>query len=331
MFLVKEEEMNETVILTNDLSDKEITTLIENNTNFILKQETYFKQETKKGLIRIAIFTMIFLIIGVVSLVQLKNYGNLGNISHILLVTSFGMMISLFLSLDEIPTAYKKHKLSATKISTLVGAGLAVVIAIIFAYAGYNVALEEPPGNQMFFSFIMIAIFSFSPLVIPTIQIIGLIISYAIQTTKRVMKLANLVFALTLVVVCYLFDFYFITFLSDLMLLLISIIVLLIQPIILGLNIYIFNKYSKSEILVTPLRILWIFDKKIDYYRLKDISKIEFSETKAIISTISGIIDVKEINLPANEGSNKIILAKLELIIQNYLTKAQEERKLITK
>jgi len=324
VFLITEEQKNEPIIISNDISEKEIDILIESNTNFIFQQETYFKKYTERGIIRLAIFTVISMVIAVISLVQFKNYNDLSNISFLFYVTNLGMLISSILSFEQIPTAYEKHRLSAVKISTVIGFIIGLIIGIGFGYFGYMNELNEPPEYRIFFTAIMIMFFSIFPLIIVTTQIIGLIYSSITRTTKRYMSIINILTSLILIVLAYTYLFYFLDFISGKMLLFLSISLVLIQVSVFILNIYIFNKFGKKEIVITPLRMIWISEKKIDYYRFKDIVKIESGETKVIITLVSGIFEVKELNFSNTEIASKTQIGRFAYITQKYHGKALE-------
>ncbi|MBN1329426.1 MAG: hypothetical protein JXA54_08125 [Candidatus Heimdallarchaeota archaeon] len=327
MFLIGEELKNNTINFTKEILEEDIEVLTNDNANFIFKQVTYFKKQTKKGLTRLAIFTISSMILAFVSIVQFKNYSNLSNLSFLFYVTNLGMLISLNLSLEEISTAYKKYRYSPVKFFTIIGIGLGIILVGFLGHLAYLFESEKPPQDQQIFSAVMIIVTPIILLFVVIIQKVGLITSTIIRAGKKNISIINILITSLLTILSCLFLFYFIVKLKDGILLFLSILFILIQLCIFSFNAFYFNKYGKAEIVITPLRLIWIIADKVEYYRFKEIAKIDFGETNALIYLINGIVEVKELNLASFDGYNKDQLLVIDKITKNYLIKTHENKK----
>ncbi|MHA1211539.1 MAG: hypothetical protein ACTSSH_03670 [Candidatus Heimdallarchaeota archaeon] len=326
-FLTDFEKEREVIVYDNLITKENLDEQLTGEKNFSFTQQTDIKRRTRKGLIRIAIFAFVFIGIGILATVEFKPMYSITVIFFLFYTLHLGLLVTIIISLEEISTLYQKKRLSPTKLASVIGGFFGILMGILFGYAALQVELEDLPAQQTLISAFVTMFIIFTTMFLLSAQVIGLAVTYIMNISKPIMKIINIVILAVQVVSTFLFMFRWGHAMSDGWLFAFPFIFIFIDSALFIGNVLIFRKYAKRKIFVTPLRVIWLNENKVDYYRFKEIAKIEVGESKVILTIKGGFHVVKEIKLKSHED-NKEINQIFDSICQTYLTKAHTELRL---
>jgi len=323
-FLTVYEKDKEVIVVDSLIAKEKIDDRIAAECNFVFPQQLFLGKKIRNGLIRIAFSVVVSICLSILSIIEFKPLNRVDPFYILLFYLHLGLLITIIVSLEDISTAYSKKRVSPTKMASIIGAVLGLLFGIFSGYALLQNEFALPPVVQKPISIFMLTFLTISLAILLISQIIGFLIVNFMKTSKRYMKIINSLVVIFLVSVSYVYLFYFQGIISDVLLVILPIIFILVDCGLFAANVFVFKKHANYQIIITPLRIIWIEEHKIDYYRFKEISKIEAGKSIVILSIKGGFHVVKNIRI-ASQNQSEELLQLFRAISQSYLTKAHTE------